>query len=40
MIKDYNWGKQRFVYQAAYEWNALSESIRDCQSLELFKLRL
>ncbi len=35
-----NWGKQRFVYQAAHEWNALSESIRDCQSLELFKLRL
>ena len=35
-----NWGKQRFVYQAAQEWNALCECIRDCESLERFKLML
>ena len=34
-----NRGKQGFVYQAAYEWNTLHESIRDCQSVELSKSR-
>ena len=35
-----NWGKQRFAYKAAYEWNALPENIGDCQSLKLFKSKL
>ena len=35
-----NWGKQRFVYQASVEWNLLSESTRDSQTLHIFKSRL
>ena len=35
-----NWGKQRFVYQTSVEWNLLSESTRDSQTLHIFKSRL
>ena len=28
-----NWGKQMFTYQASNEWNSLSESIKDSQTL-------
>ena len=35
-----NWGEQRFVYQATVEWNLLSESTRDSQTLHTFKSKL
>lgn len=32
-----NWGKQRFVYHAASEWNNLDSELRQASSLTVFK---
>lgn len=35
-----NWGRQRFRYQAADDYNSLSNDIKDSSNIQTFKQRL